>query len=255
MRNQGWKDSDDAVHHADGRLAEGSIALCEVQAYAYGARRALAAIEQRCGHPEAAERLQEEARDLRRRFHAAFWSDAIGTYALAIDGAGEPCVVRTSNAGHCLWTGIASRPAAAAIARQLLAPTSFNGWGVRTLDEREVRYNPMSYHNGSVWPHDNALIGLGLARYGHSSEAMRIFTGLFDTACAMPQYRLPELFCGFPARRGGAHPLSGGLQSPGLGQRLGVRSAGGDHRDGHRPRGDHGPGAGALPQPRAAQGH
>ncbi len=202
LRNQGWKDSDDAVHHADGRLAEGSIALCEVQAYAYGARRSLAAIEQRCGRPEAAERLHEEARALRRRFHAAFWSDAIGTYALAIDGAGEPCMVRSSNAGHCLWTGIASRPAAAAIARQLLAPTSFNGWGVRTLDEREVRYNPMSYHNGSVWPHDNALISLGLARYGHSSEAMRIFTGLFDTACAMPQYRLPELFCGFPRQEG-----------------------------------------------------
>jgi glycogen debranching enzyme len=200
LRNQGWKDSDDAVHHADGRLAQGSIALCEVQAYAYGARHAMAAIEERFGRSAEAERLRAEARQLRRRFHDAYWCASIGSYALALDGAGEPCVVRASNAGHCLWTGIASRSAAGSIARQLLAPTSFSGWGVRTLDEREVRYNPMSYHNGSVWPHDNALIGLGLARYGYRGEAMRVITGLFETACAMPQYRLPELFCGFARR-------------------------------------------------------
>jgi glycogen debranching enzyme len=200
LRNQGWKDSDDAIHHADGRLAEGSIALCEVQAYAYGARRAMAAILERFGRHDEAARLREEAVALRRRFHAAFWCEAIGSYALALDGEGNPCAVRASNAGHCLWTGIATADAAASIARQLLAPSSFNGWGVRTLDEREARYNPMSYHNGSVWPHDNALIGLGLARYGHGGEAMRILTGLFDTAKAMPMFRLPELFCGFPRR-------------------------------------------------------
>jgi glycogen debranching enzyme len=200
LRNQGWKDSDDAVHHADGRLAQGSIALCEVQAYAYGARHSMAAIEERFGRSAEAERLREEARHLRRRFHDAYWCASIGTFALALDGAGEPCVVRASNAGHCLWTGIASRSAAGSVARQLLAPTSFSGWGVRTLDEREVRYNPMSYHNGSVWPHDNALIGLGLARYGYRGEAMRVITGLFETARAMPQYRLPELFCGFARR-------------------------------------------------------
>ncbi|MCP9840640.1 amylo-alpha-1,6-glucosidase [Synechococcus sp. J7-Johnson] len=200
LRNQGWKDSDDAIHHADGRLAEGSIALCEVQAYAYGARRAMAGIEQRFGRAAEAQQLREEAHLLRRRFHAAFWCDAIGTYALALDGEGAPCEVRSSNAGHCLWTGIASRDAAASVARQLMAPTSFNGWGVRTLDEREARYNPMSYHNGSVWPHDNALIALGLARYGHMPEAMKILSGLFDTARALPQFRLPELFCGFPRR-------------------------------------------------------
>jgi glycogen debranching enzyme len=200
LRNQGWKDSDDAVHHADGRLAEGSIALCEVQAYAYGARRALSAILRRFGRQEEAQRLCEEARALRQRFHGAFWCGEIGSYALALDGEGRQCAVRSSNAGHCLWTGIATPEAAAAVARQLLAPSSFNGWGVRTLDEREARYNPMSYHNGSIWPHDNALIGLGLARYGYASEAMRILTGLFDTAKAMPMYRLPELFCGFPRR-------------------------------------------------------
>ena len=200
LRNQGWKDSDDAVHHADGRLAQGSIALCEVQAYAYGARRAMAAILERFGHDRQAEDLRREADGLRHRFHRAFWLDRIGTYALALDGEGRPCAVRSSNAGHCLWTGIATPEAAASVARQLLSPSSFNGWGVRTLDEREARYNPMSYHNGSIWPHDNALIALGLARYGHSEGAMRILMGMFDTAKEMPMFRLPELFCGFTRR-------------------------------------------------------
>ncbi|MFM9109818.1 MAG: MGH1-like glycoside hydrolase domain-containing protein, partial [Prochlorococcaceae cyanobacterium] len=200
LRNQGWKDSDDAVHPADGRLAEGSIALCEVQAYSYGARRALALIQRRFGQHDEAERLLEEADALRRRFHDAFWCDGIGSYALALDGEGRPCTVRSSNAGHCLWTGIANRSAAASIARVLMAPSSFSGWGVRTLDEREARYNPMSYNNGSIWPHDNALIGLGLSRYGFVDEAMRVFTGMFDTARAMPMARLPELFCGFHRR-------------------------------------------------------
>jgi len=200
LRNQGWKDSDDAVHHADGRLASGSIALCEVQAYAYGARRAMAQILQDLGRGSAAASQLEEAERQRQRFHGAFWCEAIGTYALALDGEGRACAVRTSNAGHCLLTGIAPTGAAASVARQLMAPSSFNGWGVRSLDEREQRYNPMSYHNGSVWPHDNGLIALGLARYGRTAEAMRLFTGLFDTARAMPMYRLPELFCGFPRR-------------------------------------------------------
>ena len=200
LRNQGWKDSDDSIHHADGRLAEGSIALCEVQAYAYGARRAFAAILHRLGRPAEAEGLQEEAAALRHRFHRAFWSPSIDSYALAIDGDGQPCRVRSSNAGHCLWTGIASTEAAAAVARQLMAPSSFNGWGIRTLDERESRYNPMSYHNGSVWPHDNALIGMGLARYGHRSETLQILTGLFEAASAVPMFQLPELFCGFQRR-------------------------------------------------------
>jgi len=200
LRNQGWKDSDDAVHHSDGRLAQGSIALCEVQAYSYGAHRAMAALLRRFGRHDQADPLLAQADRLRQRFHGAFWCESIGTYAMAIDGEGQPCAVRSSNAGHCLWTGIATPEAAASIARGLLAPTCFNGWGVRTLDEREARYNPMSYHNGSVWPHDNALVALGLARYGYRQEAMRILTGLFDTARAMPMLRLPELFCGFPRR-------------------------------------------------------
>lgn len=200
LSNQGWKDSNDSIHHADGHLAEGSIALCEVQAYAYGARRALARIYQCLGRSGEAEVLRDEAAALRQRFHSAFWTPAIDSYALALDGETRPCMVRASNAGHCLWTGIATPEAAAAVARHLMAPTSFNGWGVRTLDERERRYNPMSYHNGSVWPHDNALIGMGLAHYGHRSEALRILTGLFETASAVPMFRLPELFCGFQRR-------------------------------------------------------
>jgi glycogen debranching enzyme len=120
LRNQGWKDSDDAVHHADGRLAEGSIALCEVQAYSYGARLAMAAIQRQWGNRAEADQLLAEAAKLRRRFEKAFWCEEIGTYALAIDGVGEPCCVRSSNAGHCLWTGIASPEAASSIARQLL---------------------------------------------------------------------------------------------------------------------------------------
>ena len=200
LRNQGWKDSDDAVHHSDGRLAEGSIALCEVQAYSYGAHRAMAALLRRFGRHDQADTLLHQADRMRQRFHRAFWCESIGTYAMAIDGDGQPCAVRSSNAGHCLWTGMATPEAAASIARGLLAPTSFNGWGVRTLDEREVRYNPMSYHNGSIWPHDNALVALGLARYGYRQEALRILTGLFDTARAMPMLRLPELFCGFSRR-------------------------------------------------------
>ena len=179
---------------------QGSIALCEVQAYVYGALCAMASIERSFGHDAESERLLEQAYGLSLRFHDAFWCESIGTYALALDGQGERCVVRTSNAGHCLWTGIAPRDSAAAIARQLLSPSSFNGWGVRTLDEREARYNPMSYHNGSIWPHDNALIALGLARYGLMPEAMRVFSGLFATAQAMPLFRLPELFCGFSRR-------------------------------------------------------
>jgi glycogen debranching enzyme len=160
----------------------------------------MAAILERFGHDRQAEDLRQEAEGLRYRFHRAFWVDRIGSYALALDGEGRPCSVRSSNAGHCLWTGIAPAEAAASVARQLLSPSSFNGWGVRTLDEREARYNPMSYHNGSVWPHDNAVIGLGLARYGHTDGAMRILMGMFDTAKEMPMYRLPELFCGFPRR-------------------------------------------------------
>ena len=164
--HQGWKDSDDAVSHADGTPASGPIALCEVQAYVYAARRAGAVLAAALGMPDRAAELERQAGRLRERFEAAFWCDDLGTYALALDGDKRPCRVRTSNAGHCLFGGIAAPDRAARVARGLMAPELFSGWGIRTLAATEVRYNPMSYHNGTVWPHDNALIAFGAARYG-----------------------------------------------------------------------------------------
>ena len=197
LANQGWKDSYDSVFHADGSLAEGSIALCEVQGYAYAARLAGADLAAALGFHDRAIDLERAAERLRRRFEAAFWCDDLDTYALALDGAKRPCRVRASNPGHCLFTGIASTLRASRLAATLLGADSFSGWGVRTLAAGEPRYNPMSYHDGSIWPHDNALIAHGLARYGLEDEALRIFTGLYDASLCVELYRLPELFCGF----------------------------------------------------------
>lgn len=202
LANQGWKDSHDAVFHADGRLAEGPIALCEVQGYAYLARRLAAACARRLRMAERAAALEAQAETLARRFEEAFWREDLGTYALALDGAKEPCAVRTSNAGQVLFSGIARCDRAARVARGLLEPDFFSGWGIRTVATTEARYNPMSYHNGSVWPHDNAVIALGLARYGFKSEVDQLFRAQFDAACYMDLCRLPELFCGFRRRAG-----------------------------------------------------
>jgi glycogen debranching enzyme len=208
LANQGWKDSWDSVSHADGTLAKGPIALCEVQAYAYAAYLAGARIARALGLPPGrAEELERKAAALRGRFEEAFWCEDLGTYALALDGAKKPCRVRSSNAGHVLLGGIAAPERAAAVAKQLLSGTFHSGWGIRTLAATEARYNPMSYHNGSVWPHDNALIGLGLARYGHCAEAARLLEGLAAAAGRLDLKRLPELFCGFP-RRGGQGPTA-----------------------------------------------
>ena len=199
--NQGWKDSYDLIFHADGVLARGPIALVEVQAYVYGAFRAAAQIARAIGHLSNAVEFDGKAVAFRERFDQAFFSEALGTYVLALDGDKRPCQIRTSNAGHALLTGIAFPARAPYIARSLMARTSFSGWGIRTLNSMEPRYNPMSYHNGSVWPHDNALIANGLARYGFRSEAARIFDGLFAASTYMDLWRLPELFCGFPRQR------------------------------------------------------
>ncbi len=201
LANQGWKDSFDSISHADGTLAEGPIALCEVQAYAFGARRAAAVIAGRLGYTEAAERETARAETLRAHFERDFWCEDLGTYALALDGAGNPCRVRASNAGQVLLTGIAAPDRAARVAASLMETRLFNGWGIRTLASSEQRYNPMSYHNGSVWPHDNALIALGLARYDNKLPAEKILCGLYDASLYMDLRRLPELFCGFPRRR------------------------------------------------------
>ncbi|MGD9896818.1 MAG: glycogen debranching N-terminal domain-containing protein [Candidatus Methylacidiphilaceae bacterium] len=200
--NQGWKDSHDAVFHADGSLAAPPIALCEVQAYVYGARKAAGILARLFGREEFSLRQEAEAEELRRRFDAAFWDPQLGSYVLALDGKKRPCRVRTSNAGHALFSGIAYPERAAILAETLLESRFFSGWGIRTVAASEARYNPMSYHNGSVWPHDNALIAHGLARYGFRKAAARIFEGLFAASTYIDLRRLPELFCGFPRRQG-----------------------------------------------------
>jgi glycogen debranching enzyme len=198
---QGWKDSYDSVFHADGSLAEGPIALCEVQGYAYAAKLAAAELADALGDGARARRLALAAAMLRERFEGAFWCEDLSTYALALDGHKAPCRVRTSNPGHCLWSGIVRADRAARVASTLLHASSFTGWGVRTVASSEVRFNPMSYHNGSIWPHDNALFAAGLARYGLRREALRVFSALFDASHHLDLHRLPELFCGFPRRR------------------------------------------------------
>jgi glycogen debranching enzyme len=200
--NQGWKDSGDAIAHADGTLAEGPIALCEVQGYVYAAKLAAAEMAGALDKRELADNLWQQANDLQNHFEEAFWCEDLSTYALALDGRKRPCRVRSSNAGHCLYTGIARPEHARRVAKTLMGPGSFSGWGIRTLAASEVRYNPMSYHNGSVWPHDNALIAAGLGRYGFTEAAMQVLGGLFEASKYLDLHRLPELFCGFEHRAG-----------------------------------------------------
>src|SRR6516225_2645236 len=199
--NQGWKDSPDAIFHEDGRMAEGPIALCEVQGYVYAAKQHAATLASALGHPDASATLLQQAETLREKFEAAFWCEDLSTYALALDGAKKPCRVISSNAGHALLTGIADPEHAERVAEVLLETGCFSGWGVRTVARSAPRYNPISYHNGSVWPHDNAIVALGFARYGLKSRVERIFKGLFEAASYMDLRRLPELFCGFSWRR------------------------------------------------------
>jgi glycogen debranching enzyme len=206
---QGWKDSQDSVFHADGSLAEPPIALCEVQAYAYLAKRRAAQLSHVLGHERQAAGLHDDAERLRERFETLFWCDELSTYVIALDGSKKPCQVRASNAGHCLFGKITSPERAAATARTLLADDMFSGWGIRTLGTTEARYNPMSYHNGSMWPHDNALIASGFARYGLTAAANTIFRGLFDLSLFVDLQRMPELVCGFERR-----PAEGPTQYP-----------------------------------------
>ena len=201
LANQGWKDSYDAVFHSDGRMAEGPIALCEVQAYVYGAKRHGALLAGALGHHALAATLQAQAVALRRQFEDKFWCEDLSVYALALDGAKQPCRVVSSNSGQVLLTGIASKERAQRVAETLLSPSLFSGWGIRTVALSAARYNPMSYHNGSVWPHDNGLIAMGMARYGLKTAACEVFGALFDAATYMDLRRLPELFCGFVRRQ------------------------------------------------------
>ena len=202
LTNQGWKDSYDSVFHADGALAHGPIAIVEVQAYAYAAWRAGARIARSSGRQAQAAAFDQRAEALRRRFDAAFFDEQLGSYVLALDGDKRPCRVLASNAGHALFAGVAYPERAAQVARNLVGSAFFTGWGVRTIASGAARYNPMSYHNGTVWPHDNALIAAGLAAYGYREEAARIFDGLFAASRYIDLRRLPELFCGFPRKLG-----------------------------------------------------
>lgn len=203
--HQGWKDSHDSVFHADGRLADGPIALCEVQAYTYAAKRGAAEIAAALGLTDRGHQLTQQAALLRSRFEDAFWCDDLGIYALALDGDKRPCCVRSSNAGHCLYAGIASPERARRVADLLIDEPFYSGWGVRTIASLEAGYNPMSYHNGSVWPHDNAIIAAGFGRYGLRSHAGVVLAGLLEATLHFDLHRLPELFCGF-ARRPGESP-------------------------------------------------
>jgi glycogen debranching enzyme len=199
---QGWKDSHDSIFHANGELASPPIALCEVQGYVYAAKRGAAELARLLGHEERAMELTRQADSLRSKFEASFWCPEIGSYAIALDGKKQQCRVRASNAGHCLFTGIAHPDHAQKVAEQLLGPELFSGWGVRTIGSGEARYNPISYHNGSVWPHDNAIIAAGLSRYGLKHLASRMMTSLMDASVFVELQRLPELFCGLHRRDG-----------------------------------------------------
>jgi glycogen debranching enzyme len=190
------------VFHADGTPAIGPIALCEVQAYVYQAKKKAADLARVVGDLHRAEQLLVETASLRERFERSFWCDELDSYALALDGDGRPCRVRSSNAGHCLFGGIAESERGLRVARSLLTEEFFSGWGIRTVATSEQRYNPMSYHNGSIWPHDNALIAAGMAEYGYKEGVIKILTGLFDASLFLDLHRLPELFCGFSRRHG-----------------------------------------------------
>ena len=220
LSNQGWKDSYDSVFHADGRLAEGPIALVEVQGYAYAARLAAARCARALGLDERAEVLAAQAERLRGLFEERFWCEEMGFYALALDGRKAPCRVRTSNPGHALWSGIVAPERGAAVAAALLDSDFFSGWGVRTVAKGEARYNPMSYHNGSIWPHDNALLAQGLASDRQQARHRRHLRGA-DARDLLPG---PAPHPGAvlrlsPPARTRANAVSGGLLAAGMGGR------------------------------------
>lgn len=201
--NQGWKDSFDGVSFASGRLAEAPIALCEVQGYVYSAFRARAEIARKLGDAQVAREFEDRAERLKIAFNERFWLEERGYYAMGLDGEKSPIDSLTSNIGHCLWAGIVDDDKAKRTAEQLCGPAMFTGWGIRTLASTMGRYNPVSYHSGSVWPHDSAICAAGLARYGFLEEAEAVTVGLFEAAEAFSG-RLPELFCGFDR---GAFPI------------------------------------------------
>jgi glycogen debranching enzyme len=202
LLQQGWKDSQDSVFHNDGAIAVAPIALCEVQAYVYAAKNGIARVAESLGFSDLASSLRVQAEELRTKFSSAFWSDELGMFSIALDADKRQCRIRSSNAGQCLFSGIASKAQTIRAIESLLSPDIFSGWGIRTTATEEQRYNPMSYHNGSVWPHDNAMIAFGARDLKKKELALKILTGLLDLSIFVDLRRLPELICGFPRRPG-----------------------------------------------------
>lgn len=220
LSNQGWKDSYDSIMHEDGSLAEGPIAVCEVQGYVYDAYLYAAEIAEELGDENKGRNLRNKAEKLQALFLEKFWDKRKKTFAIALDGKKQPCRVVSSNAGQCLFTGIALREHANELVSTLMHEKMFTGWGIRTLSSDEKRYNPMSYHDGSVWPHDNSLIAAGMARYGFSEQVHKVLNGLFDMTTYLEHQRLPELFCGFRKRKNEgptAYPVACSPQSWAIG--------------------------------------
>jgi glycogen debranching enzyme len=207
LRNQGWKDSGDGVPFPDGRLPEPPIALVEVQGYVYDAKLRMAELFRHLGQPERGAALRREASELRNRIRAAFWMEKLGTFALALDGAKRPVPTATSNAGHLLWSRVPTPEMARRLSARLLETDFFSGWGVRTLSASHPVFNPMSYHNGSIWPHDNAILVLGMALHGHARASLPIVHALYEAGVHSDFQRLPELYCGMTRQRG-ARPVN-----------------------------------------------
>lgn len=205
--NQGWKDSYNSIVHTNGKLAHGPIALVEVQAYVYYAKKRLAQVFENIGEKGKAAQLKKEAEKLKKLVNKMFWMEEESFLAMALDGDKRQVKTITSNPGQVLWSGILTPDKAEKVVNKLMQPEMFSGWGIRTVSKKAINYNPMSYHNGSVWPHDNGIIVRGLKRYGYIKEALTVATGLFDAAVQHPYFRLPELFCGF-TRRGADAPVS-----------------------------------------------
>ncbi len=211
LLNQGWRNSTDAVVHADGSVAEGPIALAEVQAYVYYAKRRLAAIYGQLGDIERSERMASEARELKRRFNERFWVEEAGFLAMALDGEKRPVATPCSTAGHCLWSRIVDDELVPRIVRRLMSAELFTGWGIRTVGRNATAYNPVSFYNGSVWPFDTAITANALKKLGYVQESNRLAKGLFDAALGYEGARLPELFCGFTrqlSERPVAYPMA-----------------------------------------------
>ncbi len=194
---QSWKDSHDSLSHSDGKLVEGNIAVSEVQGYAYAAYLAAAEFYAALGKAEKAKSYKEKAEALKKKFHEAFWIERMQTYAIALDGKKKRLEVHNSDAGHLLWSGIVPEEIAPKLVKTLMSEIMWSGWGIRTLGKNEVRYNPVSYHNGSVWPHDTALAAIGMMKYGFIEEAKKIREATFDLAASQGDYRLPELIAGY----------------------------------------------------------